>query len=94
LPRKLTALVEKVRERRQDPGFRPGKVPTSLIRKQSPVTSGRQVLENLIPKIFAEAVRGRGPAPRQPPDVSDVHFHDGEPLRFKPSSKSLSAPSS
>jgi trigger factor len=76
-------VVEKVRERAKIPGFRPGKVPTSLIRKQFAGDIRQQVLENLIPKYLQKQFEAEDLHPVSRPDVSDVHFHDGEPLRFK-----------
>ena len=76
-------MVEKVREKARIPGFRPGKVPTSLIRKQFAGDIRQQVLESLIPKYLQKQFEAEDLHPVGRPDISDIHFHEGEPLRFK-----------
>jgi len=65
------------------PGFRPGKAPTSLIRKQFAGDIRQQVLESLIPKALQKQFEAENLNVVGTPDISDVHFHEGEPLRFK-----------
>jgi trigger factor len=76
-------VIEKVRERAKIPGFRPGKVPASLVRKQFSGDIRQQVLENLIPKYLQKQFEAEDLHPVSRPDISDIHFHEGEPLRFK-----------
>jgi len=76
-------VVEKVRDRAKLPGFRPGKVPPSLIRKQFAGDIRQQVLENLIPKYLQKQFEAEDLHPVGTPDISDVHYLEGEPLRFK-----------
>jgi trigger factor len=76
-------VVENVRGRAKLPGFRPGKVPPSLIRKQFAGEIRQQVLENLVPKYLQKQFETEDLNPVGTPDISDVHFHEGEPLRFK-----------
>ena len=72
-----------VQKRAKLPGFRPGKAPTSLIRKQFAGDIRQQVLENLIPKTLQKQVEAENLNVVGTPDITDVHLHDGEPLRFK-----------
>jgi len=44
------------------PGFRPGKAPASLIRKQFQGDIRQKVLENLIPRFLQKTGRGGGAA--------------------------------
>ena len=76
-------VVEKVRGRAKLPGFRPGKVPPHLIRKTFSHDIRQQVLENLIPKYLQKQFEAEDLHPVGTPDITDVHFHEGEPLRFK-----------
>lgn len=76
-------VVASIQKKARLPGFRPGKAPASLIRSRFVSDIRQEVLESLIPRFlqqkFAEdqlRVVGR-------PDITDVHFHQGEPLRFK-----------
>lgn len=65
------------------PGFRPGKAPAGLIRKQFEGDIRQRVLENLVPKFLEKELEKADLHIVGTPDVSDVHFHRGEPLRFK-----------
>ncbi|MDZ4801147.1 MAG: trigger factor, partial [Bryobacteraceae bacterium] len=65
------------------PGFRPGKAPASLIRSRFKEKIRQEVVDSVVPKAF----RARADAEHWNvvgnPSATDVHFHDGEPLRFK-----------
>ena len=71
-----------VQKRARLPGFRPGKAPASLIRKQFAGEIRQKVLESLIPKYLQQQIEAENLSVVGQPDVSDVHFHSGEPLRF------------
>jgi trigger factor len=77
---RVTADVQK---RAKLPGFRPGKAPASLIRKQFSGDIRQKVLESLIPKFLQQQFESQNLNVVGTPDISDVHFHDGEPLHFK-----------
>jgi len=78
-----TRVAEDVRKRAKLPGFRPGKVPQSLIRKQFAGDIRQKVLEALIPKYLQKQFETDNLNVVGTPDITDVHFHEGEPLRFK-----------
>ncbi len=65
------------------PGFRPGKAPASLIRRNFAGDIRQQVLEHLVPRFFDEKAKEENLRVVGTPSISDVHFHDGEPVRFK-----------
>ena len=71
-----------VQKRARLPGFRPGKAPASLIRKQFAGEIRQKVMESLIPKFLQQQIEAENLSVVGQPDVSDVHFHSGEPLRF------------
>ncbi len=77
---RVTADIQK---RAKLPGFRPGKAPASLIRKQFAGDIRQKVLESLIPKHLQKQIEAENLDMVGRPDISDVHFHDGEPLHFK-----------
>ena len=77
------SVVENVMKRAKLPGFRPGKAPASLIRKQFAGDIRQQVLEKLIPVHLQKQFEAENLQVVGTPDVSDIHLHDGEPLRFK-----------
>jgi trigger factor len=64
------------------PGFRPGKAPASLIRKQFEGGIRQQVLENLIPRYLEKRVKEEELNVVSRPDISKVKFDQGKPLEF------------
>jgi trigger factor len=77
--RAIAEIQKKVRL----PGFRPGKAPVSLVKTRFAGDIRQEVLEKLVPKFFNAAVEKDNLRVVGRPDVKDVHFHTGEPLRFK-----------
>jgi trigger factor len=75
--------VAKVQQRAKLPGFRPGKAPASIIRKQFAGDIRKQVLESLIPKYLHKQFEAEDLKVVGQPDITDVHFEAGAPLRFK-----------
>jgi len=78
-----TRVTADVQKRAKLPGFRPGKAPATLIRKQFSGDIRQRVLESLIPKYLQKQFEADNLNVVGTPDIKDVHFHDGEPLRFK-----------
>jgi len=77
---RVTADVQK---RAKLQGFRPGKAPASMIRKYFAGDIRQKVLEGLIPKYLHKQFEAENLNPVGTPDISDIHLHEGEPLRFK-----------
>ncbi len=67
------------------PGFRAGHVPASIIKQRFGEGLKSDVAEALIPKFFRREAEKQGLIPVSQPRVTDLHMHDGEPLRFKAS---------
>jgi len=76
-------VVESLSQRVRLPGFRPGKVPVGIIRTRFSSDIREEVIRNLVPKRFQKEVEDRNLRVVGTPDITDVHFHSGEPLRFK-----------
>ncbi|HYZ83038.1 MAG TPA: trigger factor, partial [Bryobacteraceae bacterium] len=76
-------VVANIQRRANLPGFRPGKAPTTLIRKRFESEIRQDVLEHVLPKAFRARVEEEHLDVVGTPSVTDVHFHEGEPLRFK-----------
>jgi len=76
-------VVSSFQQRAKLPGFRPGKAPAGLVRKQFEGDIRQQVLENLVPKFLDQELQKQDLRIVGTPDISDVHFQRGEPLRFK-----------
>lgn len=78
-----TRVVADVQKKAKLPGFRPGKAPATIIRKQFASDIRQQVVENLIPKALQKQIEAENLNVVGRPDITDLHFHDGEPLKFK-----------
>lgn len=76
-------VITDVQKRAKLPGFRPGKAPATLIRKQFAGDIRQRVLESLIPKYLQKQFEAENLNVVGQPDITDIHFHEGEPLRFK-----------
>jgi trigger factor len=65
------------------PGFRPGKAPAALVKTRFANDVRQEVLEKLVPRYFQTATAQDHLQVVGRPNYSDIHFHAGEPLRFK-----------
>lgn len=64
------------------PGFRPGKVPTTLIKQRFKEQILHDVAHGLIPRAVDEALQERGIEPVDTPNIRDVALEEGQPLKF------------
>lgn len=64
------------------PGFRPGKVPVSVVRQRYRDQILHDVVHELIPRMVGAALRERGLDPVATPDIRDVVIEEGKPLTF------------
>ncbi|MFL6757763.1 MAG: trigger factor, partial [Sphingomicrobium sp.] len=64
------------------PGFRPGKVPTSLLKKRYGSSVMGEVLEQAVTDSSSETIRARGLRPAMQPKVSIAKFSEGEDLEY------------
>ena len=83
--RETEALVQKYQKVARLPGFRAGHVPPSIIRQRFKEDLKSDVVEALVPRYFRKEAEKQGLVPVSQPRVTDLHIHDGEPLRFKAS---------
>ena len=67
----------------QLPGFRRGRVPPEIIRRRFEAEVHEEVLRELIPDSYREALTQAAIEPVSQPEVEDVHFHAGEPLTYR-----------
>ena len=78
-------LIEKYRKLARIPGFRRGHVPASIIRQRFSQDIQNEVVDTLVPRHFRLQTERLGLIPVSQPRVTDLHLHEGEPLRFKAS---------
>jgi len=76
-------VAEQFRGRVHLKGFRAGKAPMSLIRKNYESDIRQKVLENLVPKAVDARVAAEQLRAVSRPSVKDLHFHDGKDVHFK-----------
>ncbi|HVU48903.1 MAG TPA: trigger factor [Terracidiphilus sp.] len=65
------------------PGFRPGKVPESVIRRKFANEIRKEVIDSLLPARFNQAVGELGLQPVGQPQVTELSVDDGQPMHVK-----------
>jgi len=83
--RETEVLIQKYQKMARLPGFRRGHVPASIIRQRFKEDLKSDVVEALVPRYFRKEAEKLGMIPVSQPRVTDLHIHEGEPLRFKAS---------
>ena len=80
-----SAFNEKLDKYKHDlklPGFRPGHVPTSLIKQRFGGAIRAEIIEDLIQKSFQDACKENNIVPVSQPKVQDLKAPEGEPVSF------------
>jgi len=83
--RQTEVIIQKFQKLARIPGFRKGHVPATVIRQRFSEDIKSEVVEALVPQHFRKETDRQGLYPVSQPQVTDLHIHDGEPLRFKAS---------
>src|ERR1700733_11422712 len=65
------------------PGFRPGKAPITLVRRRFADDIQGEVVQSLVPEYLEKALDEKKLVPVTRPEVDQVQFKDGEPLKFR-----------
>ena len=81
--RQTDSLIQKYQKVARIPGFRRGHVPASIIRQRFSEEIKTDMVEALVPRFFRQEAERLSLHPVSQPRVTDLHLHDGEPLRFK-----------
>ncbi|MFZ0803133.1 MAG: trigger factor [Terriglobales bacterium] len=81
--RETDTLIQKYQKLARIPGFRRGHVPASVIKQRFSEDIKSEVVDALVPRFFRKEADKQGLVPVSQPRVTDLHIHDGEPLRFK-----------
>ncbi len=81
--RETESQIQRYQKSARLPGFRTGHVPASVIRQRFGDGLKNDVIEALVPRYFRREAEKQGLIPVSQPRVTDLHFHDGEPIRFK-----------
>jgi trigger factor len=83
--RETETLIQKYQKLARIPGFRTGHAPASIIKQRFSEGIKSDVVDALVPRFFRKEAEKLGLTPVSQPQVTDLHLHDGEPLRFKAS---------
>ena len=76
-------VTSSLKQRVRLPGFRPGKAPANLIQTRFDSEIRNEVLEVLLPQAFRDRVKQDNLQVVGTPDISDLQFEAGQPIRFK-----------
>ncbi len=79
----MEATLKELSRKIHVPGFRRGKVPPQIIQRRFQSDLQEEVLRELIPDSYRQALAQVDLTPVSQPKVEDVHFHAGEPLRYR-----------
>jgi len=79
----MRATLKELSRKVHVPGFRRGKVPAEIIQRRFGPDLQDEVLRELIPDSYREALSRVDLAPVSQPRVEDIHFQTGEPLRYR-----------
>lgn len=76
-------VAESIRQKVRLPGFRPGKAPASMVEARFESDIRQEVLEQLLPQAFRARVEKDELRVVGQPNISDLHYERGQPIRFK-----------
>ena len=79
----ITRVAARYGQSARIPGFRPGKVPTRLVRQRFKQQILHDVAHQLVERAVEEALTERGVEPVDTPDIRDINVEEGQPLTFK-----------
>ena len=66
------------------PGFRPGKVPLSVVKTRFAKEIQEEVMSRLLPRSFQDAISGKGVEPVGDPQLQHIDaFIEGAPIKYK-----------
>ncbi len=78
---KLNKVYKEIGKEAKVKGFRPGKVPRHLLEQKYGRAAQEEVIKQLIPEVYQEAIEKESLNPIDFPDIEDVEYKDGV-LRF------------
>lgn len=76
-------IVASIRRTAKIPGFRPGKAPPPVVKSRYKDEIRKEIVEQLVPRYFWDEAKQKDLHVVGSPDVHDLEFEDGEPMRFR-----------
>jgi trigger factor len=83
IERRVTSRLSEIGRTIRLPGFRPGKVPLTVLRKRYGPSVMGEVLERTVSDSSSEAMRERNLRPALQPKIEIVSFNEGTDLQYK-----------
>jgi len=80
--RERRTVASQIAKRVRMPGFRKGKVPSSVVEKQYGASIDQQTIERLVQSAYREALREQQISPISQAQVDNVEYQPGSELRF------------
>ena len=77
------SVIKRYQKLARIPGFRPGKVPESVLRSRFASAIREEVVEAVVPPHFRTAIAEKGLRPVSQPQVTGLELEEGKPLHFK-----------
>ena len=77
------AFLQKFTRKIKLPGFRRGKVPPRIVRRQYGKLAEAEFAEGIVQEYYQTSVADSGREPISQATIRGVHFHEGEALRFE-----------
>jgi trigger factor len=81
--REIEARAKDFAKKVRIPGFRPGKIPTHVVRQRFKDEVLREAAEDIVNRVVPEELKGRGLEPLANPKVTDLKISENEPMTFR-----------
>jgi trigger factor len=78
----IETLAKKFSQRAKVPGFRPGKVPLSIVRQRYAADIRSEATHEIIQESWRKVIKENNLSPLVEPSIKDLKDEPGEPLRF------------
>jgi trigger factor len=78
----INRIAKTYSQKARIPGFRPGKVPATIVKQRFRDQIMHDVMHGLIPRAVDDALQERGIEPVDTPAIKDVALHEGQPMTF------------
>ena len=79
---KISERLKEIAQTAQLPGFRPGKVPVSLLKKRYGPSIMGEILEKAVNDSSQQALTEKGIRPASQPEIELVSFEDGKDVQY------------
>ena len=78
----INRIAKTYSQKARIPGFRPGKVPATIVKQRFRDQILHDVMHGLIPRAVDDALQERGIEPVDTPAIKDVALKEGQPMTF------------